>query len=157
MAYCRQDNPSANIRAAALNALARREHSREELSRKLSARFGDHQSLINGVLDRLADEGLQSDSRFAEAYCRAKSQCGYGQRYILNALKSKGVSENDWHQAAASLELDWFALALNVLNKKFGDTPIGDMRDKARRVRFLQYRGFTGDQIRYALEHGEQD
>src|SRR5690606_3062750 len=131
--------------------------SRAELEDKLAARFGDHPALIKNVLDKLAEEGLQSDSRFAEAYCRSKSSRGYGQRYILNALRLKGITDDDGRQIVASLDVDWFALARNVLNKKFAYAPVRDVRDKAKRVRFLQYRGFTSDQIRYAVDSGGVD
>ena len=142
----------AQLRLAAMNALARREHSKGELKEKIAARFKDCDELIEQILEQLAGEGLQSDIRFAESYSRARINRGYGRLQIAHNLKTKGVTEDVIRQVFDALEPDWFALASEVLVKRFGCTPAQDLRDKGRRVRFLQYRGFNGEQIRHALE-----
>jgi len=149
------EDTNAAIRLAAMNALARREHSRIELERKLKARFSDAEDAIESALDRLADEGLQSDQRFAESFCRSRVNRGYGERHICYDLQQKGVKENVAQAALDSLDVDWFEQALAVLQKKFGTQGSSDMKEKARRQRFLHYRGFGGDQIRFAMEAQE--
>lgn len=146
------DNTQAAIRLSAMNALARREHSRVELARKLKGKFPEEEGTIEAVLERLGEEGLQSDQRFAESYCRSRVNRGYGQRHICYDLQQKGVSEGTALAALESLELDWFQQALTVLRKKFGFESSPDLKEKARRQRFLHYRGFGSEQIRYALE-----
>lgn len=146
------DSPASALRLAALNALARREHSRAELKAKLAANHPGSQVLIDDVLDRLAEQGLQSDARFAEAYCRARVNRGYGRRYIEAALRQKGVDAGCVEEAIAGADVDWCELAASVVIKRFGPESADDMRGKSRRVRFLQYRGFAGDEVRHALE-----
>lgn len=143
------------IRLAAMNALARREHSRVELIRKLKAKFPDAEDSIELALNRLADEGLQSDQRFAESYCRSRVSRGYGRRHICYDLQQKGVTEACALAALEALEIDWFDQALSALRKKFGIQGCDDLREKARRQRFLHYRGFGGEEIRFALEAQE--
>ena len=62
------DTTPAKMRNYAMGLLTGRDYSRAELATKLVKRFDEH-SAIDGVLQRLADEGLQSDVRFAEALC----------------------------------------------------------------------------------------
>ncbi|NND37435.1 MAG: hypothetical protein HKN81_09915, partial [Gammaproteobacteria bacterium] len=42
-----------------------------------------------------------------------------------------------------------------VHDRKYGGAAPADYRERARRSRFLQYRGFSGEQIRSALGGGE--
>jgi regulatory protein len=67
----------AKIRSAAMDLLTGREFSRAELAKKLDNRF-DGDSAISAVLDRLQEEGLQSDQRFAEAFLRSRIYRGQG-------------------------------------------------------------------------------
>ena len=144
----------AELRLAAMNALARREHSRLELQRKISARFAGCESVLDAVLDRLATEGLQSDRRFAESYSRSRIGRGYGSLHILQGLKEKGVSPQCCEEALAVLDVNWLQQAREVLAKRFGSAPPEDYPARVKRMRFLQYRGFSSEQIRQALESG---
>lgn len=146
------DKPENKLRLAAMNALARREHGREELAAKLEGKFPDHRPQVTAVLARLEGEGLLSDSRFAEAYTRSRISRGQGRLRIANDLKRKGVDEAVIDTALAEADMDWPGLAVEVLIKRFGSTPAADRREKARRMRFLQQRGFNGDEIRHALD-----
>ena len=142
---------SADVRVAAMNLLARREHSRCELRDKLSRRFGQAE-IIDEQLQRLAQENLQSDARFAESYVRQSSERGYGPARLTAELRERGVAEGDILDALADAETDWWALASRVVEKKFGQAPATDLRDKSRRLRFLQYRGFTSVHYRHLLD-----
>lgn len=146
------DKPENKLRLAAMNALARREHGREELAAKLEGKFPDHRLMVPAVLSRLEEEGLLSDTRFAEAYTRSRISRGQGRLRIANDLKRKGVGEAVIDAALAGADMDWPGLAVEVLIKRFGNTPAVDRREKARRIRFLQQRGFNGDEIRHALD-----
>lgn len=146
-----EGTPAQQMRLAAMNLLARREYSRHELWQKLVARFAEHREAIDAVLDRLADDDLQSDERFAESFVRARIQRGQGRLRIVTELRHKGVASHHIDTALAGADVDWFALAADVLERRFGcDTPC-DLRERARRMRFLQQRGFGGDEIREAL------
>lgn len=144
----------ANLRIAAMNLLARREHSRAELADKLSRRLpvpGADSRLLNEVLNRLGEDGLQCDHRFAEAFLRARYNKGQGPRRIKQELIHCGVASALVSEIFAASGVDWYAHARFVAEKKYGEGPPKDMRDRARRMRFLQYRGFEADQISLAL------
>lgn len=142
----KETNPR-DIRLAAMDLLARREHSRLELYRKLRKRFPDQLQEIEVEIDRLATEGLQSDARLAEAFIRARTNRGQGPSKIRMELKGKGVAEDLMSLAFEACEVDWFALAHEVAAKKFGDLEGTDLRFKAKVSRFLQGRGFSYDHI----------
>ena len=143
-------NP-ADIRLAAMNLLARREHSQRELRQKLRRRFPDEQ-LLEAELQRLAQEGLQCDERFAESFARQRAGRGSGPLRVRQEMRVKGLSDTDITRAFELAELDWFSLAAEVFQKKFGAAPASDMKEKARRARFMQYRGFSSDHYHYLIE-----
>ncbi len=141
---------STDIRLAAMNLLARREHSVRELRNKLKRRFAS-ESMVDEQLSRLTEEGLQSDARFAESYAHQRTSRGYGPVRLREELRERGVSEADVDVAIEELAIDWCALASDVLHKKFGARAPQDIKEKARRVRFMQYRGFTADHYQWLL------
>lgn len=134
----------ADIRLAAMNLLARREHSLGELRNKLRRRFADEQQL-EAQLQKLVVEKLQSDERFAESFARMRAGRGYGPARVRQDMREKGLSDVDIARAFEAAELDWDALAEQVLHKKFGAKPPADLKEKAKRIRFMQYRGFAAD------------
>jgi regulatory protein len=144
----------ADIRLAAMNLLARREHSVRELRNKLKRRFSDEavEVVIDEQISRLTEERLQSDARFAESYARQRAEKGYGPVRLREELRERGVSDADVEVALEELEMDWRALAARVLQKKFGTAAPVDIKERARRVRFMQYRGFSADHYRRLQE-----
>lgn len=134
-----------------MNLLARREHSLGELRQKLRKRF-DNEHEVESQLQRLVDEKLQSDERFAESFARMRAGRGYGPARVRQEMREKGLSDAAVAQAFESAELDWRTLATEVLHKKFGSGAPADVRDKARRIRFMQYRGFAADHYRHELD-----
>ena len=144
----------AKIRATAMDLLTGREFSRAELGKKLQQRF-DGDPAIAEVLDRLQDEGLQSDQRFAEAFLRARIYRGHGLNRIRLDIRQKGIEDGLFNAAVEQADTDWFALAADVARHKFGRLPAQDQKERARRIRFMQYRGFNFEQIKYALSATE--
>lgn len=137
---------AASLRVSAMNFLARREHSAEELRQKLK-RHSDDESLIEQVVARLRADNLQSDERYVEAFVAMRKRQGKGPLRVQQELKQKGVAEK---LIATYLEVGdslWWDLAAEVRQRRFGTEPPADLKEKARQVRFLQYRGFTNDQI----------
>lgn len=131
-------------RNAAMNLLARREHSFLELQRKLGQRF-DAEAL-DAALEKLARDNLQSDERFAQSFTRERMLRGVGPLRIESELRQRGVSRAFIDEALSAVPADagvsWRDVARDVLQRKFGDMPPSDLPDKARRLRFLGYRGF---------------
>ena len=143
-----------NERRTALNkavaCLARREHTAHELKQKLE-RSGIAKHLAVEIISDLQGQGLVSDQRFAESFIRYRSGRGYGPQRIELELNEKGVERSLISLAIEHSECDWIQLARDVRIKKFGAGQPADYRERARQARFLQYRGFTGDQIRTTL------
>ena len=140
-------------RDAALRLLARREYSRAELEGRLAEK-GYASAAVSACLDALADEGLQSDARFAESFLRSRILRGQGPRRIRQELAQRGIDRDLIRTAfvEAGPGVDWFALACDTLARRFsgpGDSP----RERARRERFLAGRGFDFEQVRHALDH----
>lgn len=150
------DDPAMALRAAAMDLLARREHSRHELLRKLGARFPSEAEgpRLAAVLDRLAEEGLQSDERCAEALVRSGRGRGQGPLRIRQDLWQRGIVDQVASAALAGLE-DWHELAAAVLTQKFGGEPPEDRKQWARRARFLASRGFPEGLVRQVLKASE--
>ncbi|MEZ5571833.1 MAG: regulatory protein RecX [Halioglobus sp.] len=146
------DSNSADIRLAAMNLLARREHSVQELRIKLKRRFAD-ETTIEEQLSRLTKEQLQSDARFAESYLRQRIDRGYGPVRLREELRERGVSEGDVETALEELEVNWHSLAADVLQRKFGTGAPQDFKEKARRARFMQYRGFAAEHYQKLIPH----
>lgn len=139
----------SELRHRAVRLLARREHTRAELVRKLAPHGTPEE--IDTVLNELALTGLQSDARFAESYLR--SQAGrFGAGRLRHTLRTKGVSADLIATHLAGMELpDETARAQHVWQKKFASPP-ADAREWARQARFLQGRGFSAEMIRKLLK-----
>lgn len=133
-----------------MDLLARREHSRQELQQKLVSR-GFDEALTGEVIDGLADENLQSDERYTEAYVNERTGKGFGPLYIRQALRNRGIDDHLIDQYLDWNDPQWTRLAAEVGQQRFGVIESGDRQTYARAVRFLQQRGFSGEQVRRAL------
>ncbi len=130
----------------ALDLLARREHSRLELFRKLQMR-GFDDAAVDVALRALESEGLLSDARFAETFVWSRFQRGSGPQKIHAELCQRGVDEALIALSIEALADDWQGLLREVREKKFGRTLPQDFRERSRQMRFLQQRGFSAEQI----------
>lgn len=143
------------VRRAAMDLLARREHGRVELTRKLRQR-GAAEELIAGALDRLADEGLLSEARYLESFIAARARAGYGPLRIREELSQRGLARSDVEAAIREADIDWWGCLRELWQRKFGQLP-QDQREKAKQARFLAYRGFSQEQIGRLLKGGDLD
>ena len=148
----------ANIRMAAMNLLSLREHSAKELQIKLQKKFAATESVVHVIRD-LQEDGLQSDERFTEAFVNMRLRQGKGALVIRMELKEKGISSSliEKYISGGEEAVDWNQLALKAYQKKFGKNPIIDLKDKARRIRFLTARGFPSASIQYVFKEDNQD
>ncbi|WP_068860097.1 regulatory protein RecX [Perlucidibaca aquatica] len=135
----------------ALSLQGRREHSRTELIQKLS-QFGASQEQIEDALSRLVEYSLQSDDRFAESLVRTQLLRGRGQRSIKQVLQQRGLDAEHPALIEQTADIDWEQRALDLLLRRFGTELSQDMKDKARYIRFLQYRGFSMGQALTAMK-----
>ena len=137
-------------RKKAMDFLARREYGRNELIGKLESR-GFLPDVANEAVDRLSAQGLQNDERFVENFVQSRVRQGKGPRRIRQELSQRGLKAGLVDQALSAADTDWFELASDVRSRKFGDQVPDEFQEKARQMRFLQYRGFDSEQIRYAV------
>ena len=138
------------MRATAMNLLARREHSTQELRDKLLTR-GFEDDVIVPALQTLSREGLLSDERFTESFIHSRMERGSGPVKIRAELRQRGVADeiiSDWLDERDRM---WLERAETVRCKKFGSALPVDYKEKARQARFLQYRGFSAEQTRQVL------
>jgi len=141
-------------RKKAMDYLARREHGRSELYDKLT-RFGFDAEVADDAVAQLVEDGLQSDTRFVEAFVRSRINQGKGPARIRADLRQKGVNDGVTEEGIQEAGQDWSALAIEVRLRKFGAERPADFKEKARQMRFLQSRGFEQDQIQAAVSAGD--
>ncbi len=138
-----------SLRERALRHLARRDHSRAELARKLAA-HGDADE-IDAVIERMGELGLQSDTRYAEAFVRGKAG-RFGASRLRSELARRGIDRDLIDEAIAGECVESEGdRARAVLRGRFTEPP-ADAREWARQARFLQTRGFAPDLIRKLLK-----
>jgi regulatory protein len=139
-----------SIELAAMRLLACREHSLQELRGKLLHR-GHAQAAVDAVISQLAARQLISDARFAGSLVRHGLARGHGPVRIRAELHRQGIAEDLIQAEFAAADCDWAQLAARVRARKFGTPKPASSAERAKQSRFLQYRGFTTDQIRAAL------
>lgn len=135
----------------ALGWLARREHSRRELYSKILQK-GCDAAIAAEVVKQLEAERLLSDDRFMESLIQARRNRGYGPLRIQKELQEKGVAPEAIARWLDATSQEWIDDIRRVQRKKFGARLPKNLADRSRQARFLQYRGFTHDQIRQALD-----
>jgi regulatory protein len=139
-----------------MDLLARREHSRAELRRKLLDRAAPADR-VDESLDALAADGLLSDARFVDAFVRQQLARGKGPVAIEHGLRERGIAGDTLTLALESLEADWTARARLEREKRFGEARPASAKERARQARFLRSRGFSGEQVHAALGGGVFD
>jgi len=142
------------VRTAALALLAGRDFARNELAQRLLRR-GYQAAIVTTVVEGLAAQRLLSESRFVEQFIRQHAGRGHGPVRIRVELRERGVAQGDIDEGLAAATEDWAGIARETRRKRFGLSPPGDYRERARQARFLQYRGFSAEQVRAALGPGE--
>lgn len=141
-------NPT-RVRAAAIAHLARRDFAGGELRRKLTQQ-GYAEELVTELIEELVGEGVLNDARYVENFVSYHADRGEGPLRIESELQQFDVAA-ELIRAALDSGPDWKARARDVRTRRFGPETPDTWPQKAKQARFLQYRGFTGDQIRAAL------
>jgi regulatory protein len=134
-----------SLRERALRLLARREHSRAELARKLQEHTRSDDDL-EALLEDLSRHKLLSDERYAESRAHALSR-KYGAARIAHELRAKGLDKGLAEQASRAARTTEVERAREVWRRKFRVAP-KTRAERAKQMRFLQSRGFSFDAIR---------
>jgi len=140
----------------ALQLLSRRDHGEHELVNKL---------ISKGFSEKDTKEALLychhfhyiDDIRYAKNQVRQHIAKGRGKQRICQELKQKMISNEDIDCVLNSFDVDWFELARASALKKYRIMNTVDAKEYARRVRYLQYRGFNLEQIQYALNNESEE
>lgn len=152
--------PESTPAQRALGLLVRREHSRQELTRKLQAR-GIADEEAQAAVERMSQAGWQDDSRFACALARTRAAAGHGPLRIRAELATHGLEAAAIEAAFAALAEsggdDWAARARELLVRRHGSPGHLDLAAQRKAADFLLRRGFDGDSIRAALRAASDD
>jgi regulatory protein len=148
-----QDNENTCL-CTALRLLTHRDHSCEELVRKLRQRGFPSQQIKDSV-EECKRLNYLDDERFSDSYIRLLRRKGFGPIRIQEKLRSKGIC-NDMiqnklrHQFSKSVQIEQCRF---VLQKKLNRTVFASRSDslKATLYRFLFGRGFYPEVIRQIL------
>src|SRR5512139_1321900 len=143
----------SELRERALRLLARREHSRFELARKLG-QAGFAQLDIEPLLDEFEGKNWLSDRRFAESYV-ADHRARAGSVKLAYDLRQRGVADSIISEVLSDDRDSELERAHAVWQKKFGARP-ADAAEKARQMRFMQSRGFTAEVIRRVAGNADE-
>jgi regulatory protein len=143
-----------DLKTRALRYLARREHSRLELERKLAPHTDDAAELET-VLDEMERRGWLSAQRVVEQTLHNR-RTRYGSRRIVRELEDKGIAEALITEAARQLRAGEVDAAREVWRRKFGTLP-GDARERARQMRFLLGRGFDPEAVNKVVNEKNDD
>ena len=149
-AHKRRRRPEPSPTQRALVLLTRREHSRQELARKLAHRgveAGDAQAAI----DKLAAAGWQDDARFAASVVRNRASAGYGPAFIRAELGTHGLGSEAVALAMDGFEGDWADNARGLLARRHPKAQAGDRAAQHKAADFLLRRGFSMEHVRAAL------
>lgn len=139
---------------SAVTLLSMREYSRIDLQKRLIQK-GYSMEVVHSVLDELSSQGLQSDMRFVESYIRARLRRGYGIQRILRELEQRGIQRDFMLPFEEQVSQTWQQHILEVWKKKFQGKQPTLLSEKVKQFRFLQYRGFTVDQIQWVWQCGK--
>lgn len=143
-------SPVITAKESALQLLSRRDHGEYELRQKLHHK-GYEAEDIDTVIQFCFEHRFLDDLRYAKSQIRQHVYKGHGERRIRQELKQKRVDELVIDEAFDNEPQDWFELAKETAAKKFKIIEKCDQKEYAKRVRFLLYRGFSFEQIQYAL------
>lgn len=136
----------------AIQYLARREHSRLELKRKLKRKKFSVDE-IDSTLDNLQERNYQNDARFAESYVYYRTQAGYGPLRIIAELRERGVSSALIEKFINVRDEQWIAQLKTAWLKRFTkeERASSVVNKKHQQYRFLVYRGFPEGLVRDTL------
>ena len=135
-----------SAKSVAVRLLSRREHSASEIRDKLIKREFDNREVEQAIVELIQGDWL-SDERFAEAYIRMRQLKGFGPIRISIELNERGVKESIVETYLHAGETSWSQTLVEQYKKKYKNKAIENYSDKAKRIRFLQYRGFSLDSI----------
>lgn len=144
------------LKNKAIYLLARREHARQELHRKLLQK-GFTTQVIHEVLDELENENLLNEDRYITSFIRSRRSKGFGPLKICAELKIHGIDRHRWQSNEEWQEELWQNSAILLCAKRFGFDTQKTREQRMRQTRYLEQRGFTSQQIKIAIDTQDWD
>lgn len=146
----------ARLMDKATRILAMRDHSEQELRRKLQQppRIPGNTPPpeysaedLDGVIQWCYEHGWLDDARFAGRFIASRARKGYGPQRVRQELQQKGIDRHQCDEALQNCEIDWENLARELAGRKFGTPLPTGFVEKVKVQRYLQYRGFYQEDI----------
>ncbi|MFZ6692239.1 recombination regulator RecX [Undibacterium sp. SXout20W] len=143
-----------SLKGRALRYLSMREHSRVELTRKLSP-YADEPEEVEAVLNWLESSNFMSAERFSDSLVNRRS-ARFGNQRILAELQTHQLDSVEIQRVKEQLSETELERAVAVLHRKFPQAP-ADHEERMKQSRFLQQRGFSGKAIQQAMKMPRED
>ena len=134
----KQQAPS--LMGRALRYLSRREHSRQELRKKLLP-YAESDIELDELMTKLEAQSWLSDERFAESLVRRKSE-RYGSLKIVEELKQQGIEGDSLIEIKERLKVSDAMRAWELWQRKFDSAITKDPKEKSKQMRYLVSKGF---------------
>lgn len=138
----------------AIFMLSRRDYSTSELQRRIERRIRETEKdsptapeCLPQVIERLLESQYLDDNRTIYSFFRSYLNKSYGPLRIRQELRLKGFPSEIIERVLEETDTDWYALCQDLKEKKFGTAKPKDFKERAKQIRYLQYRGFTSDYI----------
>jgi regulatory protein len=132
--------------------LARQEYSTKELTRKLKDKGADD-DYIDVLLDWCKSKGYLDDMRYCESFIRQQVNKGLGLKRVIAEVSKKGLDKTYILQLIDEQEVDWYQIAQNTYQKKYSYHESSlEYKEKAKRIRYMMYRGFSYEEIEFAMQ-----
>ena len=146
----RRRRPELSPTQRALGLLTRREHSKQELARKLASR-GIEPDDAQAAIDKLSAAGWQDDARFADLLVRSRANAGYGPVRIRAELATHALDSGVIAAAIEGFNVDWLYNAKDLLRRRHPAALAGGRTAQRKAADFLMRRGFAMEQVMAAL------
>ena len=144
------------LRNRALYWLSKRDYSVKDFTRKLD-QVCELDDMKQALLADFVERDWLNESRYMQGFVRSKIAAGLGMRRIVQELQQHGIKQSAAEHYLDALDVDWFEQAKSTYERKYGEGPVEDYKEKSKRYRYMQYRGFDSEQIQYSMTHQSSD
>ena len=154
----------AKLRARGLYWISKRAYSVHDFRVKLE-KVSELTEQIDALITDFINRDWLNEQRYMEMFVRTKLSMGLGRQRIQQELTQHGLKNEEISLYIDSLEIDWFEQAESTYQRKFADKPMDVKqlgrdkfyKEKAKRYRYMSYRGFNPDEIKYSMENQSSD
>ncbi len=130
----------------AITLLAKKDYSSGSLRRLLS-KLTEKEEYVDCVVRRLSDNHYLNDTQLINNLIDKHIKKRHGPTRIKQEIRQKGFPQELIEQKIEESGIDWYSMAKEARIKKFSDTPPAEQKEKAKQIRYLQYKGFSMDMI----------